>query len=813
MHDLKNISRRLSIVIKISNCKKFFLIFLTSICSIPHATAITNDAQAASVPQDLVDTLPAPNDLHQENLENLLKIILKQLQTIDISLEELALIVNSNASKSHKKDVLSIIREVRDIISQVKDDAFTNVNEINLTLLSNFTHYVITYVRAMINGGLSKLEPFDWESGIKRALSSDLSPERIQRQLIINDQELKQLTYEAKNVGLRWYNKAYRALDSTVIQPFQKYHIGRYLLLGGLATGAGALLAWQWAGKFTDKFGDVPSYDKLGNLKENLNLGLLGRTNHFIIEHTRGYLPINSWFYTACMGAALPELIALKNYGYKKGSNFINFLKGGGYANKKLEDAGLARVIPKATLKDLIGLDYVKEVFSHIVKYLEDPERFDRSKLTPEKGFLLTGPARTGKTFSAEALAGEIREMYKRSGRDPNDFNFYPINAPLIKYKGARYIFEAAKEKAPCILFIDEIDLLSLQRASGDKELLSEFLTCMSGCLEENDPKKPVIVIGATNQPETMDGALRQPGRFGTEIRYEYPSFKYRKEYLLQKLAPLAVNIESFDIDQVARDTEGCSYEELNAMIRNAFIMAKKAGEPLSPEHLQSGLDSAIRHIVESGKELPAHEKELLAIHQAGHVVMAMLSGSKEEVSKVTIKPYQPKLYEETPWDILGVDEKLKQPKITYGRIFTYSNHDTAHFDSRDEKITCCKIQLAGHAAEKILLGSCGYSYHPEDSQRAFNFAKSIAFEGIAVHLLTEDLKSRYQKKALALREQWEAEVVELLTQHKDKLERVAQALKERESLSRQEILELMFPAETKADKEIKTIDSAVGSA
>lgn len=777
------------IVNKISNCKKILLFIVTIGCSIPHVAANTN----AQIPEEIAQELTM-RETREENLENLLKTVLKQLNDIDVSLEELALIINNGTTKSNKAEISAFIKEIREFIKQISTDTFTNVSEANLAVLAHFTHYLIGYLRTALSKDLARFEPFTFEQSIRR-MRPDFSASTIQHQLDQNERDLACFVHESKNVGLRWYNKAYRALDNTIIQPCQKYNVGKYMLWGGLGATAATLFAWQYARKFEDVLGEAPQYDRFtGTLLNEYRLGTLGKMNNFLIEHTKGYLPINSFIYSTFIAASLPQLIALKNYSYKKGCNLINFLKGGSYTTRRMaEDDDLHKITPRGTLKDLIGLEYVKDVFSHIVKYIEDPERFDRSKLTPEKGFLLTGPTRTGKTFSAEALAGEIQEMYKRTGRDMNDFNFYSLNAPLVKTLGVRKIFEILKKKAPCIIFFDELDLLGLNRV-GDKELLSEFLTVMSGCLEHNDPKKPIILIAATNQPETLDTALRQPGRFGTEIRYEYPCLKYRKDYLTQKLTALAVNLEDFDVDQLARETEGCSFEDLNAVLRKAHEMAKKAGEPISPAHIEQGLDLAIRHIVQVGKELPADEKQLFAIHQAGHAVAALLLESKQQISKVTIKPYQPKLFEESQWDLLGVPEEYKQKKIGYGRIFTYNAHDTANYDSGDEKLKRCKIFLAGHIAEELLLGSCGYSYHTDDGQRALTIAASIASKGIALQTLPDDLKTKFMEKALVLKKQCEDEVTALLKKHKDALHKIAQALQERESLTRSEIEAILFP-------------------
>jgi cell division protease FtsH len=317
----------------------------------------------------------------------------------------------------------------------------------------------------------------------------------------------------------------------------------------------------------------------------------------------------------------------------------------------------------------------------------------------------------------------------------------------------------------------------------------------MSGCLENNDPSKPVIIIAATNKPENLDIALRQRGRFGKEIRFEYPSAKERRDYFMQKLNTLAINTDAFNVEQLIKDTEGCSYEQMNALIRSAFQKAKINGELLTQAHLDEALDREIRHIIMAPlREINENEKRLIAAHQAGLALAVMLLNGNQKLSKVTIRPFLTEIREESVWDQYYLSEDQKQKKISYGRIYTHHDHDTVNFDSFNEKINTCKILLAGHAAETILLGSCGYSYHPEVSQRAFDIAKSIVLQGIDINTLPDDLKTQYIEKALALRKTYEQEIMALLSAHKDALKLIADALQERETLSYEDIDALLHP-------------------
>ena len=230
-------------------------------------------------------------------------------------------------------------------------------------------------------------------------------------------------------------------------------------------------------------------------------------------EYLKGLLPLKCvllW----CYGEDLNKKWSydIKPEITKKVKAFHYRLMGGAYIARadKLDE-----IKAEVTFDDLVGLDHVKEYFKLLVDYLENPEMYDRRKLTPQKGCLLVGPTRTGKTHSVSALHGEIKRMLKRTGQ-PGKFSFMEIPAVYLNDPdiGIRRLIYMLQANAPCIAFIDEIDLINLQRTGKNIEL-SEFLTALSGILDETDPQKQVILIAATNKPESLDTALRQPGRFG----------------------------------------------------------------------------------------------------------------------------------------------------------------------------------------------------------------------------------------------------------------------------------------------------------
>ncbi|HSW73701.1 MAG TPA: AAA family ATPase, partial [Candidatus Limnocylindria bacterium] len=515
-----------------------------------------------------------------------------------------------------------------------------------------------------------------------------------------------------------------------------------------------------------------------------------GELEALLIEGKLGYAPIGAYLAYDVWTETTPELSSGTSFFSKKFYKLHNFLKGGTYRHHFEKPDEKYAVNPRITFKDIIGMNHAKEILSVIVKYMENPETFDGRKLTPEKGYLLTGPTRTGKTFIVEGLAGEIKEMYKRKGKRPEDFHFFVLNANFILQGGIKSLIEEAKALSPCILFIDEIDLLSLQRGSGNAALLSEFLTAMSGALE-NDPDKVVIIIAATNKPENLDIALRQRGRLGKEIRFEYPNYQERKEFFERRISKLA-NLNNFDIPQLARETEGKSFEDMNALIRTAFQRGILRGQTLTHKLLEASLDEEVRNIIMSDSTLSPEEKQLVAIHMAGQALAVVLL-KNEQLAKVTIKPFLANVKEESAFDQFYKHELQQQKKIKNGRIYTFRQHDTKNINSYTQKLALCQQALAGFAAEKIILGACGYSNHPESGQQALDIATSIIAEGIDIHNqhFPQELKAKYLEKALALKKKCDEEITALLERHKEALQAITQALIEKETLTGKEVMEI----------------------
>lgn len=237
------------------------------------------------------------------------------------------------------------------------------------------------------------------------------------------------------------------------------------------------------------------------------------------------------------------------------------------------------------TFEDVFGLDNIKKELIPIIEYLENPAR----NLSPKKGYILTGPCQTGKSYIAQALAGEIKEMHERQGKDPNQFKFFNIHASIVIQNGIDKIMTQVQQHAPCMVLIEEVELLGLQRAGSNPQLLSNLFSSMSGVLEP-DRNKAVIIIAATNKPEILDSALLQTGMIHNEINLEYPSFEDRKKFIIHYISRLA-DINSFDIDMWTNKTEGQSYQAIKSPILHAALESYEQGEDFTQQALQEFFD------------------------------------------------------------------------------------------------------------------------------------------------------------------------------------------------------------------------------
>ncbi len=314
---------------------------------------------------------------------------------------------------------------------------------------------------------------------------------------------------------------------------------------------------------------------------------------------------------------------------------------GGGMGNAMMFGKSNAKVYVAAqtgkTFADVAGEDEAKEALTEIVDFLHDPQKYSEIGARLPKGALLVGPPGTGKTLLAQAVAGEAKvPFFSISGSEFVEM-FVGMGAARV-----RDLFSQAQEKAPCIVFIDEIDAIGKKRDTmgigGNDEreqTLNQLLTEMDGF----DSSKGVVILAATNRPETLDKALLRPGRFDRRIPVELPDLKGR-EAILRVHAKQIKMQEPIDWNALARATAGASGAELANIINEAALLAVRNGrKTVQQQDLEEAIETVIAGYQRKGAVVSAEEKRIVAYHEIGHALVAALQTDSAPVHKITIIP------------------------------------------------------------------------------------------------------------------------------------------------------------------------------
>jgi cell division protease FtsH len=450
----------------------------------------------------------------------------------------------------------------------------------------------------------------------------------------------------------------------------------------------------------------------------------------------------------------------------------------------------LARDKNKITFKDVAGVEEAKDEVQELVEFLRDPKKFQKLGGRIPKGVLLVGPPGTGKTLIARAIAGEADvPFFSISGSDFVEM-FVGVGASRV-----RDMFEQGKKSAPCIIFIDEIDAVGRHRGHGvggghdeREQTLNALLVEMDGF----DTQEGVIIIAATNRPDVLDPALLRPGRFDRQITVNLPDVKGREEILRVHCRKVKL-AEGVDLQVVARGTPGYSGAELANVINEAALLAARRGlKGITLHELEEARDKVRWGRERRSMALSEKEKNNTAYHEAGHALLLELLPHTEPLHKVTIIPRGPSLGS-TMW--LPEEDK-------------YTNR-------KNELIAGLAVGMGGRVAEEIVFGDVTNGARG-DIKTATAIARRMVCEwgmsekmGMVEYGEHEDYVflgrdiSRARDYSEATAEQIDGEVRKLiddayqnakkvLTAHRDKLEVIAKALLEYETLDGVQIKEII---------------------
>ncbi|HIV25571.1 MAG TPA: ATP-dependent zinc metalloprotease FtsH [Candidatus Scatomonas pullistercoris] len=337
-----------------------------------------------------------------------------------------------------------------------------------------------------------------------------------------------------------------------------------------------------------------------------------------------------TWVLPIVIFVAVGQLLYRRMVKNAGGPNAMSFGMGKSNAKIYVKSSGGIR------FSDVAGEDEAKENLSEIVDYLHNPDKYKKIGASMPKGILLVGPPGTGKTMLAKAVAGEANvPFFSMSGSEFVEM-FVGMGASKV-----RDLFRQAKEKAPCIVFIDEIDAIGQKRdgrAGGNDEreqTLNQLLTEMDG-FEENTG---VIILAATNRPESLDPALTRPGRFDRRVPVELPDLKGREEIL--KVHAKKIHLEEgVDFSQIARMASGASGAELANIVNEAALRAVRAGrEYVTQADLEESIEVVIAGYQKKNAILTDQEKKIVAYHEIGHALVAARQKNSAPVQKITIVP------------------------------------------------------------------------------------------------------------------------------------------------------------------------------
>ena len=437
---------------------------------------------------------------------------------------------------------------------------------------------------------------------------------------------------------------------------------------------------------------------------------------------------------------------------------------------------------------DVAGEDEAKENLTEIVEYLHDPDKYKEIGASMPKGILLVGPPGTGKTMLAKAVAGEANvPFFSMSGSEFVEM-FVGMGASKV-----RDLFRQAKEKAPCIVFIDEIDAIGKKRdgqVGGNDEreqTLNQLLTEMDGFEGNNG----VIILAATNRPESLDPALLRPGRFDRRVPVELPDLKGREEILKVHARKIKV-ADNVDFNKIARMASGASGAELANIVNEAALRAVRDGRKFATQaDLEESIEVVIAGYQKKNAILTDKEKRIVAYHEIGHALVAAKQTNSAPVQKITIVPRTS--------GALGYTMQVEEE----------GNHYLMSKEEMENKIATL---TGGRAAEEIAFGSVTTGAS-NDIEQATKLAKGMItrygmskdFDMVAMETVTNqylggdssltcsmETQTAIDKEVVELVKKQHEKAGQILLENRAKLDELSQYLYEKETITGEEFMKIL---------------------
>ena len=500
------------------------------------------------------------------------------------------------------------------------------------------------------------------------------------------------------------------------------------------------------------------------------------------IEQTSTLVSILAWVLPIIIFVALGQFMSRKMMEKMGGGNSMMFNMGKSNAKVYVKSAEGIR------FSDVAGEDEAKENLTEVVNYLHDPSKYQEIGASMPKGILLVGPPGTGKTMLAKAVAGEANvPFFSMSGSEFVEM-FVGMGASKV-----RDLFKQAKEKAPCIVFIDEIDAIGQKRSGGQyggnderEQTLNQLLTEMDGFEGNNG----VIILAATNRPESLDPALTRPGRFDRRVPVELPDLKGR-EAILQVHAKKIKIAEDVDFNKVARMASGASGAELANIVNEAALRAVRDGRRFATQaDLEESIEVVIAGYQKKNAIMTDEEKKIVAYHEIGHALVAAKQTNSAPVQKITIVPRTS--------GALGYTMQVEE-----------GNHYLMSKAEMENKIATL---TGGRAAEEVVFHSVTTGAS-NDIEQATKLARAMItrygmsddFDMVALETVTNqylggdasvacsaETQTKIDQRVVELVKAQHEKAVNILTENRAKLDELAQYLYEKETITGEEFMKIV---------------------
>ena len=501
------------------------------------------------------------------------------------------------------------------------------------------------------------------------------------------------------------------------------------------------------------------------------------------IEQTSTLVSILAWVLPIIIFVALGQYMSRK---------MMEKMGGGGNSMMFNMGRSNAKVYVKSAegikFDDVAGEDEAKENLTEVVNYLHDPSKYQEIGASMPKGILLVGPPGTGKTMLAKAVAGEANvPFFSMSGSEFVEM-FVGMGASKV-----RDLFKQAKEKAPCIVFIDEIDAIGQKRSGGQyggnderEQTLNQLLTEMDGFEGNNG----VIILAATNRPESLDPALTRPGRFDRRVPVELPDLKGR-EAILQVHAKKIKVAEDVDFNKIARMASGASGAELANIVNEAALRAVRDGRRFATQaDLEESIEVVIAGYQKKNAIMTDEEKKIVSYHEIGHALVAAMQTHSAPVQKITIVPrtsgalgYTMQVEEGNHYLMSKTEMENKIATLTGGRaaeevVFQSVTTGASNDIEQATKLARAMITRYGMSDDfdMVALETVNNQYLGGDASLACSAETQTKIDQRVVELV----KAQHEK------------AVNILTENRAKLDELAQYLYEKETITGEEFMNIV---------------------